>query len=80
MIGCGDIQVGILGVLLIGGHHLDMIDGDMESTTVGIITGGDTITTTVGTITMDRVGEEVMLLIHTEEEDIHQQQTHQAVL
>jgi len=41
MIGLGVIQAGILGVLLIDGHHLDMIDGDMESTMVGIIMAGD---------------------------------------
>jgi|TARA_B110000238_G_scaffold149870_1_gene161609 hypothetical protein len=29
MIGLGVIQAGILGVLLIDGHHLDMIDGDI---------------------------------------------------
>lgn len=73
MIGYGDIQVGILGALLIVGHHLDMIDGDMEYTMGGIIMGGDIITTTVGITTMDRVGEEVMLLIYTEEGDIHQE-------
>jgi len=44
MIGLGAIQAGILGVLLIDGHHLDMIDGVMESTMVGIITVGDITT------------------------------------
>jgi len=44
MIGLGAIQAGILGVLLIDGHHLDMIDGAMESTMVGIITVGDITT------------------------------------
>jgi len=44
MIGLGVIQVGILGVLLIDGHHLDMIDGVMESTMVGIIMVGDITT------------------------------------
>jgi len=41
MIGLGVIRAGILGVLLIDGHHLDMIDGVMESTMVGIIMVGD---------------------------------------
>ena len=45
--GLGVIQVGILGCLLIDGHHLDMIDGDII-TTGGITTGG--ITTMGGTI------------------------------
>jgi hypothetical protein len=40
MIGFGVIQVGILGVLLIDGHHLDMIDGDTICTMVGIIMDG----------------------------------------
>jgi len=44
MIGLGVIQAGILGVLLIDGHHLDMIDGVMESTMVGIIMVGDITT------------------------------------
>jgi hypothetical protein len=44
MIGLGVIQAGILGALLIDGHHLDMIDGAMESTMVGIITVGDITT------------------------------------
>ena len=56
------------------GHHGDIID------TVGIIGTVDGITTTVGTTTMDRVGEEVMLLIYTVEEGIHQELQHQAVL
>ena len=41
MIGLGVTLAGILGVHHIGGHHLDMIDGDMESTMVGITTVGD---------------------------------------
>tara|TARA_B110000879_G_scaffold150886_1_gene195434 strand:- start:486 stop:692 length:207 start_codon:yes stop_codon:yes gene_type:complete len=32
------------GVLLIDGHHLDMIDGDIICTMVGIIMDGDIIT------------------------------------
>jgi hypothetical protein len=40
MIGFGVIQVGILGVLLIDGHHLGMIDGDTICTMVGIIMDG----------------------------------------
>jgi choline-glycine betaine transporter len=56
------------------GHRGDLID------TVGIIGTVDGITTTVGTTTMDRVGEEVMLLIYTVEEGIHQELQHQAVL
>jgi len=52
MIGFGVIQVGILGVPLTGGHHLDMIDGDMEYTMVGIIMdGGLTVGTTGATVT-----------------------------
>jgi hypothetical protein len=51
MIGLGVIQVGILGVLLIDGHHLDMIDGVMGSTMVGITTDGDIM----GTMVMDGI-------------------------
>jgi hypothetical protein len=80
MIGLGVIQVGILGVLLIDGHHLDMIDGDMESTMVGITTDGDIMGTMVmdgiiitgGTITVKMVGTEdeveIMCRISTVEE------------
>jgi hypothetical protein len=74
MIGLGVIQVGILGVLLIDGHHLDMIDGDMESTMVGITTDGDIMGTMVmdgiiitgGTITVKMVGteDEVEIMCH----------------
>jgi hypothetical protein len=42
--GLGGIQAGILGVLLIDGHHLDMIGGDIIFTMVGITMDGDTIT------------------------------------
>ena len=35
-IGYGDMMVGTHGVHLIGGHHLDMIDGDITYTMVGI--------------------------------------------
>jgi hypothetical protein len=71
---------GILGVLLIDGHHLDMIDGDMESTMVGITTDGDIMGTMVmdgiiitgGTITVKMVGTEdeveIMCRISTVEE------------
>jgi hypothetical protein len=80
MIGLGVIQAGILGVLLIDGHHLDMIDGDMESTMVGITTDGDIMGTMVmdgiiitgGTITVKMVGTEdeveIMCRISTVEE------------
>jgi hypothetical protein len=51
MIGLGVIQAGILGVLLIDGHHLDMIDGVMGSTMVGITTDGDIM----GTMVMDGI-------------------------
>jgi urea transporter len=80
MIGLGVIQGGILGVLLIDGHHLDMIDGDMESTMVGITTDGDIMGTMVmdgiiitgGTITVKMVGTEdeveIMCRISTVEE------------
>jgi hypothetical protein len=44
MIGLGVIQAGILGVLLIDGRRLVMIDGVMESTMVGIIMVGDITT------------------------------------
>jgi len=44
MIGLGVIQAGILGVLLIDGHHLDMIDGDIICITAGTITDGDITT------------------------------------
>ena len=40
-IGLGVTLAGILGALLTDGHPLDMIDGDMESTMVGITTVGD---------------------------------------
>lgn len=81
MIGFGAILAGILGVLLIDGHHLGMIDGGIMYIMVGIITDGDTTDTTVmvgiiimdGTTTMDRVGEEVMLPITTEEGHLHQE-------
>jgi hypothetical protein len=80
MIGLGVIRAGILGVLLIDGHHLDMIDGDMESTMVGITTDGDIMGTMVmdgiiitgGTITVKMVGTEdeveIMCRISTVEE------------
>ena len=51
MTGLGVIQAGILGVLLIDGHHLDMIDGVMGSTMVGITTDGDIM----GTMVMDGI-------------------------
>jgi len=41
MIGCGDMIAGIIGVHLIDGHHLDMIDGDI------IIMDGDGVDTMV---------------------------------
>ena len=44
MTGLGVIQAGILGVLLIDGHHLDMIGGDIIFTMVGITMDGDIIT------------------------------------
>jgi len=58
-----------------------MIDGDIICITAGTITDGDTTDTTVmvgitimdGTTTMDRVGEEVMLPITTEEGHLHQE-------
>jgi len=80
MIGLGVIQAGILGVLLIDGHHLDMIDGVMGSTMVGITTDGDIMGTMVmdgiiitgGTITVKMVGTEdeveIMCRISTVEE------------
>jgi hypothetical protein len=80
MTGLGVIQAGILGVLLIDGHLLDMIDGVMESTMVGIIMVGDIttgwamfitemvgITIMAGITTMAKVGEEVILHIFMEE-------------
>ena len=59
MIGLGVIQAGILGVLLIDGLLLDMIDGVMESTMVGIITVGDITTGWVMSIT-EMVGITIM--------------------
>jgi hypothetical protein len=47
MIGCGDLMDGILGVHHIDGRHLDMIDGVMESTMVGIIMAGGIMDTMV---------------------------------
>jgi hypothetical protein len=54
MIGLGVIQAGILGVLLIDGHHLDMIDGDIiigwaMSIMVGIVIMAGMDTTMTGT-------------------------------
>jgi len=54
MIGLGVIQVGIHGVHLIGGHHLDTIGGDIIYTMVGITTDGDTVITD-GTIITDGI-------------------------
>ena len=59
MIGLGVIQAGILGVLLIDGLLLDMIDGVMESTMVGITTVGDITTGWVMSIT-EMVGITIM--------------------
>jgi hypothetical protein len=80
MIGLGVILVGILGVHLIDGHRLDMIDGVTESTMVGITTDGDITDTMVmdgiiitggtiitdGTITVKIVGteDEVEIMCH----------------
>jgi len=47
MTGYGDTMDGIHGVHLIGGHHLDTIDGDITYTMVGITTDGDIMDTTV---------------------------------
>ncbi len=49
-------------IILTGGHHGDTIH------TVGIIGIVDGITFMVGIATMDKVGEQIMLLIFTEEE------------
>jgi hypothetical protein len=54
MIGLGVIQAGILGVLLIDGLYLDMIDGDIiigwaMSTMVGIVIMAGMDTTMTGT-------------------------------
>jgi len=75
MIGLGVIMVGILGVLPIDGHHLDMIDGDIIYTMVGITTDGVIVDITVmggttimdGIITVKIVGteDEVEIIHHT---------------
>ena len=62
MIGFGVTTVGTLGEHLIGGHLGAIVD------TVGIIGTMDGIVTMVGIHTIDRVGEEVILLMYTEEE------------
>tara|TARA_B110000858_G_scaffold116468_1_gene133005 strand:- start:60 stop:491 length:432 start_codon:yes stop_codon:yes gene_type:complete len=73
-IGYGDMMVGTHGVHLIGGHHLDMIDGDITYTMVGIIMDGVIMDTTVmdgitmdGIITVKIIGteDEVETMCHT---------------
>jgi hypothetical protein len=65
MIGLGVIQAGILGVNLTNGHHLDMIDGVMESTMVGIIMDGvmDGIIIMATIIKDGRIGI-IMYMVH----------------
>tara|TARA_B110000027_G_scaffold116123_1_gene126677 strand:+ start:68 stop:382 length:315 start_codon:yes stop_codon:yes gene_type:complete len=81
MIGLGVIQAGILGVLLIDGHHLDMIDGDIICTMVGIIMVGDIITgwamfimEMVGITIMEMVGDTRTPHISTVEEELQLQE------
>jgi len=87
MIGLGVIQAGILGVLLIDGHHLDMIDGDIIYTMVGIITVGDIITgwamfimemvtiiTGAGITIMEMTGDVATLHIFMVEEELQLQE------
>jgi|SaaInl5LU_22_DNA_1037371.scaffolds.fasta_scaffold165298_2 hypothetical protein len=87
MIGLGVIQAGILGVLLIDGHHLDMIDGDIICTMVGIITVGDittgwamsimemvTIITGAGITIMEMAGDVATLHIFMVEEELQLQE------
>ena len=57
--GLGVIQVGILGGLLIDGHHLDMIDGDII-TTGGITTMGGTIGTII-LIIIEEVEQRILM-------------------
>jgi hypothetical protein len=86
MIGLGVIQAGIHGVNLIDGHHLDMIDGDIICTMVGIIMVGDIITgwamfimemdtiiTGVGITIMEMAGDAVTLHIFMVEEELQLQ-------
>ena len=68
-------MTGLGGLRLIDGHHLDTTGGDIITTMDGIITVGGITTGSVtgimvGTITMDKVGEEVITHTSTGEEGI----------
>jgi len=68
MTGCGDIMDGIHWAHHIDGHHLDMIDGDIIYTMVGITTDGVIVDITVmgGTTIMD--GIITVKIVGTEDE------------